>query len=86
MVIVRSGDALDLSVVAARLMHGDYLTDENVTHRRARRVEIESDPPMPVQHRRRVGRGVAFGLHGCAGGMRVLTGPEYLSGRRPSRR
>jgi diacylglycerol kinase (ATP) len=47
-VLVHAGDALDLSVVAARLMHGDYTHDENVTHRQARTVEVVSDPPLPM--------------------------------------
>ena len=46
-VVVRAGGLLDLSVVAASLMAGDYLAHENVSHRRAKRVEVESDPPMP---------------------------------------
>lgn len=46
-VVVRAGDFFDASVVAARLMAGDYHTLDDVSHRRAKRVEIESDPPMP---------------------------------------
>ena len=47
LVVVRAGGILDLSVVAASLMAGDYLSHDNVTHRHVSRVEVESDPPMP---------------------------------------
>ena len=45
-IIVRAGDTLDSSLVVTRLLNGDYTHDENVSHRVARRVEIESDPPQ----------------------------------------
>lgn len=76
-VLVHAADTLDLSVVAARLMHGDYTHDENVTHRRARAVEVVSDPPLPMSldgercecHR------VRFSVVPKA--VRVLAGPGY---------
>ncbi|HEX4612300.1 MAG TPA: diacylglycerol kinase family protein [Urbifossiella sp.] len=76
-VLVHTGSALDLSVVAARLMHGNYTHDENVTHRRARRVEITSDPPLPLSldgERCECGR-IAFTV--IPGALRVLAGPDY---------
>jgi diacylglycerol kinase (ATP) len=76
-VLVHAGDALDLTVVAARLMHGDYTHDENVTHRRARAVEVASDPPLPMSldgERCECGR-IRFTVVPKA--LRVLAGPEY---------
>ena len=76
-VVVRPGDALDLSVLAARLMHGDYLTDENVTHRLARWVELDSDPPMPFSIDGEPSEGSRWVFTVVPGALRVLTGPDY---------
>src|SRR5581483_11807531 len=76
-VIVRSGDALDLSVIAARLMHGDYLTDENVTHRLAAAVELESDPPMPFSVDGEAAEGSRWSFAVVPGALRVVAGPGY---------
>jgi diacylglycerol kinase (ATP) len=78
-VIVRAGDTLDLSVVAARLMAGDYLADENVIHRRAERVEIESEPPMPFSIDGELCEGSRFSFNVIPGAIRVLPGPEYTA-------
>src|SRR5205823_13768198 len=75
--VVRPGAALDLSVLAARLMHGDYLTDENVTHRLARRVELDSDPPMPFSIDGEPSEGSRWVFTVVPGALRVLTGPDY---------
>jgi len=45
-IVVRFGPLFDLTAVAAQLLAGDYLESGMVTHRRARRVQIESRPPM----------------------------------------
>ncbi|MFO0798700.1 MAG: YegS/Rv2252/BmrU family lipid kinase [Gemmataceae bacterium] len=76
-VFVHAADALDLSVVAARLMHGDYTHDENVTHRRARTVAIEAHPPLPMSldGERCECRRVRFSVVPKA--VRVLVGPGY---------
>lgn len=47
-VIIRAGSTLDMAVVAARIMAGDYDTDECVERRRCRHLVIESEPPMPL--------------------------------------
>jgi len=76
-VLVHASDALDLSVVAARMMHGDYTHDENVTHRQARTVEVVSEPPLPMSldgERCECGR-VRFTVVPKA--VRVQTGPGY---------
>lgn len=76
-VLVRSADALDLTVVAARLMHGDYLGDENVVHRRARSVELESHPPLPLSVDGELCEGARFTFEVVPRALRVLTGPDY---------
>jgi len=45
-VVVRWGSALDLARVAMRLMRGDYMESDEVVHRRARVVRVQSRPPM----------------------------------------
>jgi len=76
-VLVRAGDTLDLSVVAARLMHGDYLGDENVIHRLARRVEIVADPPLPFSIDGERCEGARFAFTVVPRALRVLAGPDY---------
>ena len=76
-VIVRAGGTLDLSVVAARLMHGDYTEDEHVVHRRARRVEIASAPPMPLSIDGELCEGERFTFEVKPGALRVVVGPGY---------
>lgn len=82
-VIVRAGDALDLSVIAARLMHGDYLTDENVDHRLAARVELESDPPMPFSVDGEPAEAARWTFTVVPGALRVETGPDYVANPPP---
>jgi diacylglycerol kinase (ATP) len=45
-IIVRHGDVLDLTGVAARLLTGNYLESDQVMHRKAQRVQIASHPGM----------------------------------------
>lgn len=78
-VIVRAGDAFDLSVIAARLMHGDYLTDENVVHRLAASVELESDPPMPFSVDGEPAAAAKWTFTVVPGALRIVTGPEYVA-------
>ncbi len=47
-VLVLAGDFANLAVVSARVLAGDYHADPLVRHHRARRVEVVSDPPLPV--------------------------------------
>lgn len=76
-VLVRSGDTLDLSVIAARLMHGDYQGDENVVHRLAARVEIDSEPPLPMSIDGELCEGSRFTFEIVPKSLRVLAGPDY---------
>ncbi|VTS01029.1 Transcription regulator OS=Chondromyces apiculatus DSM 436 GN=CAP_2823 PE=4 SV=1 [Gemmata massiliana] len=68
-------------MVAARLLHGDYLGDENVVHRLARKVEIESHPALPVSIDGELGEGERFTFEVVPGALRALTGPGYCAGR-----
>ncbi len=45
-IVVRYGPLFDLTAVAAQLLAGDYLDSGRVTHRRAKRIQIESRPGM----------------------------------------
>lgn len=82
-VIVRSGDTLDLSIVAARLMEGDYLDEANVLHRRARRVEIASDPPLPVSIDGEPAEGPRFVFEVVPRALRFVVGPGYVPAPEP---
>jgi diacylglycerol kinase (ATP) len=77
-VLVKSDDSLDLAVLASRLMSGNYLDDEAVLHRRARRVEVESESPLPlsIDGERCEVRRVAFEVMPRA--LRIVVGPEYF--------
>lgn len=76
-VVVRAAEALDLSVIAARLMHGDYLGDENVLHRRARRMELTADPPITFSIDGELCEGSRFAFAVVPAALRVLAGPDY---------
>src|SRR5205085_1389076 len=82
-VVVRSGAAIDLSIVAARLVEGDYVEDENVVHRRARRVEVESDPPLPVSIDGEQSEGSRFVFEAVPRALRVVVGPDYVPDPEP---
>jgi diacylglycerol kinase (ATP) len=75
--IVRHGDFADLSVVTARLMAGDYHVDETVVHRTARRVEVESDPPLPVSVDGELTEGRRFVFACVNRALPVVVGPGY---------
>ena len=45
-VMVLDGSLLDLATLAARLLVGDYVDSEQVLLRRARKVEVEAEPPF----------------------------------------
>ena len=76
-VVVLAGDALDSSLIVTRLMNGDYTHDELVIHRRARRIEIESDPPLPLSADGELCEGGRFTFEIVPKALRVLVGPDY---------
>ena len=76
-VIVRTGGALDVARLAARVVAGDYLADDQIVFRRAGRVRIESQPGMwfNVDGELRANEPVAFEV--VPGALRVVVGPDY---------
>jgi diacylglycerol kinase (ATP) len=78
-IIVRYGDVLDLAGVAARLLGGNYLNSDQVTHRRARHVHIASQPGMwfNVDGELFTSQPIAFTVMPQA--LRVVVGPEYTA-------
>jgi len=78
-IVVRYGDILDLAGVAARLLAGNYLSSEQVRHRRARHVHIASQPGMwfNVDGELFTNQPVTFAAMPKA--LRVVVGPEYTS-------
>ncbi|WP_020470058.1 diacylglycerol/lipid kinase family protein [Zavarzinella formosa] len=76
-VIVRNAEALDVSVILARLMAGDYLTDENVFLRRCRRLEVSCLNPVPFSMDGDQITGKRFVFRAKHRALRVFVGPEY---------
>lgn len=76
-VIVPFAETFDLTLVAARLLHGDYLGDENVLHRLARRVEISSVPPMTFSFDGELCEGSRFTFEIVPKAISVVVGPDY---------
>lgn len=46
LVMVLDGEPIDIPTLGAKLLMGGYLEDERTVFRRAKRIEIQSDPPM----------------------------------------
>lgn len=76
-IIVHYGDALDLAGVAARLITGNYLNSDQVTHRRTRRAHIAAHPGMwfNVDGELFTNQPVSFTVLPQA--LRVVVGPDY---------
>jgi diacylglycerol kinase (ATP) len=76
-IVVRYGDVLDLAGIAARLLAGNYLSSEQVMHRRARHVHIASQPGMwfNVDGELFTSQPITFTVMPQA--LRVVVGPEY---------
>lgn len=76
-VIVHAGSMLEMAGVAARVLAGDYLNSDLVTHRRARRVTIESHPGMwfNVDGELIGNEPARFTIAPAA--LQVITGPTY---------
>jgi diacylglycerol kinase (ATP) len=79
-IVVRYGDVLDLAGIAARLLAGNYLSSEQVMHRRARHVHIASQPGMwfNVDGELFTSQPITFTVVPQA--LRVVVGPGYASG------
>jgi diacylglycerol kinase (ATP) len=80
-VVVRYAPLLDLAAVGARLLGGDYLESDQVMHRRAARVRVESRPGMwfSVDGELLTNEPVTFTVRHQA--LRVLVGPGFDASR-----
>ena len=76
-ILVPNSDVLDLSIVTARLLEGDYTVDERVHHHRAARVEFTADPPMTVSIDGELVTGKRFAFTTIPKAVRVYTGRDY---------
>ncbi len=76
-VIIRAGDTLDMAVVSARVMAGDYHDDEFVERRKCKHLVVESDPPLPLSIDGEVTDGRRFTFEVVPKAIRILTGPDY---------
>jgi len=76
-VIVPAAPWTDLSIIAARLMEGDYTADEAVLHRRARRIQLHSEPPMPLSIDGELDEGSQFCFTVRPRAWRVYVGRDY---------
>jgi len=76
-VLVRSGDALDLPLLAARLLHGNYVDDANVTLRRAKRLAVESEQTLPLSIDGELCEGRRFTFEVVPHALRIAVGPDY---------
>ncbi|HEX8385694.1 MAG TPA: hypothetical protein VF576_05900, partial [Rubricoccaceae bacterium] len=78
-VVVRAGSGLDLVRLAARVVAGDYLGDDQIVFNRVRHVRIESTPGMwfNVDGELRTNEPVEF--EAVPGALRVVVGPDYVA-------
>lgn len=68
---------LDKGVITARLLAGDYVADDNVTHRRAKRVEITAKEPLPLSFDGELVEGKHFTFTAIPQALRVYVGKGY---------
>jgi diacylglycerol kinase (ATP) len=76
-VVVKWGSALDLARVAVRLANGDYLSADEVLHRRARVVRITSKPSMWFNVDGELVSKAAVTFRVVPRALRVVVGPGY---------
>jgi len=76
-VIVRYTSLLDLAAVAALLVTGSYLESQDVIHRRARRVSIQSKPGMWFNVDGELLTKKPATFTSVPGALRVIVGPGY---------
>ncbi|MBI2395764.1 MAG: diacylglycerol kinase family lipid kinase [Deltaproteobacteria bacterium] len=75
--IVRWARALDLARVALHLARGHYTEDEEVLHRRARAVRVETRPPMWFNVDGELVSKAAVTFRVVPRALRVIVGPGY---------
>jgi diacylglycerol kinase (ATP) len=79
-VVVRYGSPVALAAVAARLIAGNYLASERVSHRRARAVRIESRPGMWFNLDGELLTNAPIAFRALPRALRCVVGPDYRSG------
>lgn len=77
-VVVRTGTVIEMAEVAARLFAGDYTDSASVSHRRVRRIMIDSQPGMwfNVDGELFTNDPITFSV--LPGAIDVLVGDEYM--------
>ena len=76
-VLIRAGGTLDMAVVSARVVAGDYHEDEFVERRQCKHLSIESDPQLPLSIDGDVVEGRRFTFEIVPKAVHMLTGPGY---------
>jgi diacylglycerol kinase (ATP) len=76
-IVIKRGSVLEMATVAARVVAGGYLDSPHVVHRRARRVEIVSEPGMwfNVDGELLTQEPITFEI--VPGALDVIVGPDY---------
>jgi diacylglycerol kinase (ATP) len=77
-VVLRSGP-IDIARLAARVFAGDYLSDPQVIHRRARRLEVRSRPGMWFNVDGELLSKEPLTFEAVPGALRVVVGEEYVA-------
>lgn len=77
-VIVPAASIAELSIISARLLEGDYLDDDLVQHYQGARLEIVSEPPIPLSIDGELISGSRFCFSIIPKALRVYTGRDYL--------
>jgi len=76
-VIVRAGPLLDLASLSVQYLAGNYLDHEQVLFRRARRIEIQSEPPMQFEVDGELLPEGAITFQVVPRALRAIVGPGY---------
>ena len=76
-IVVHYGPLFDMTAVAAQLLAGDYLESSHVTHRRARRVQIQSRPEMWFSIDGELTGEEPIAFTAVPRALRVVVGPDY---------
>ena len=76
-VIILRSTALDLARMAARVFAGDYLSDDQIIHRRVRRLEVESRPGMWFNVDGEMLSKEPLSFEAVPGALRVVVGEDY---------
>ena len=82
LVMVLDGEPIDIPTLGAKLLMGGYLEDDRTVFRRAKRIEINSDPPMVFIADGEVLPGHPAVYEVLPGALTVFVGPDYTPGSR----